>query len=336
MAGPAIALIGCGAIAEAFYLPALAMRPELMRSVVLVDPDVSRAEAIRTRVGAESVASSHTEVLDRVDAAIIATPHHLHTPVTLECIERNVHVLCEKPISSTGAEVDEISSKAAERRVVVTINQTRRLYTSLREVQRLAVGGAIGEVKRIECSLGGAFGWPAAGNTYFGSAAGGRGVLFDFGAHVVDMVCWFLGGLPELENYADDSYGGTEAVAKVRLRSGDAWADIHLSWLSALPNRYRIVGTEGALGGEVLEGSSYVREFPGGRSKVVRTDKAREFTYYADKLLDNFLAAIEEREPLLITPEDVRPSIAIIDQCYSQRARLPAPWFDACRRLAHA
>lgn len=318
-----------------FYLPALEARPELARSLRLVDTNLERAEALRARVGAAAAVTDHREALDGADAVIIAAPHHVHAPLTLECIERGIHVLCEKPLCSSAAEADRIVAASREKSIVVAVNHTRRLQSSTQEARRLATSGAIGKLRRIECSLGGAFGWPAASNTYFGTAAGGRGVLFDFGPHVLDLVCWFMGGKPEVVSYADDSYGGTEAVARVELALGEVTARVHLSWLSQLGNGYEVFGSDGSIGGQVLEGSEYFRRDASGRARTVRTGKAREFTYYAEKLLDNFTAAIAGRERPIVTPEDVRPSVALIEECYARRTRLDAPWYDACERLAH-
>jgi predicted dehydrogenase len=326
-------LIGCGAIAEAFYLPALQKRPDLLPQLVLVDRDAGRANAARAQIGAAEATTDHRTVLDRVDGVIVATPHHLHTPLTLEFVRNGVHVLSEKPISETPEEIDQISSAAQEAGVQVAVNHTRRLFTSFQEVQRIASSGDIGDVKHIDYVLGEPFGWNAQTNTFFGAAAGGRGVLFDTGAHIVDLVCWFLGGEPEVVSYADDSRGGTEAVAELSLRSGDATADLHLSWLSKLRNTYLIEGTMGALEGRVYEWSSFTRRDAAGRARHVKTDKAREFAHFADTLLSNFTEVIEGRANPLVTPADVRPATRIINECYGRRSLIEAPWYDACQEL---
>lgn len=335
MPAPAIALVGCGAIADQFYLPALEKRPDLIPSLTVVDKDIDRAESVRARLGAAAAVADHQEVLDRVQGAIIATPHHLHTPLTLEFVGQGVHVLSEKPLSHTAADVDRVVSAAAAHDVQVAVNHTRRLFTSFQEVQRLAASGAIGEIQEIDYVLGEPFGWPAETNTYFGAAAGGRGVLFDTGAHIVDLVLWYLGGDAELVSYEDDSRGGTEAVAKLTVRRGAATAKIHLSWLSKLRNTYRVVGSNGSLEGRVYEWSSYTRREKDGRTKSVRTDKGREFTHFADKLLSNFTDVIEGNASPIVSAADVRPAVALIEACYAQRASIVAPWYDAYERLAH-
>ena len=335
LSSPTIALIGCGAIADFFYIPALEKRPDLRSRLVVVDRDAGRADAVRQRLGAAAAFTDHREVLDRIRGAIIATPHHLHTPLTLDFVQSGVHVLSEKPLSETPEGVDQVVVAARENGVQVSVNHTRRLFSSFQEVQRLVSSGAIGELQRVDYVLGEPFGWPAETNTYFGQAAGGRGVLFDTGAHIVDLVCWFMGGEPELMSYEDDSFGGTEAVAKLDLRRGSAKAHVHLSWLSKLRNTYRLIGTDGALEGRVYEWSSYTRRDRNGKGRSVKTDRTRDFTHFADKLLDNFVAVIEEREAPIVSAGEVRPAISVIDQCYRNRRLMDLPWFDACTRLAH-
>jgi predicted dehydrogenase len=336
MPAPTIALVGCGAIAEQFYIPALQKRRDLLPSLAVVDRAVERAESVRARLGAAVAVGDHREVLDRVSGAIIATPHHLHTPLTLDFVNAGVHVLCEKPLSRTPAEVDQIVEAASRKGVHVAVNQTRRLFSSFREVQRLVAEGAIGELREIDYVVGEPFGWPAETNTYFGTAAGGRGVLFDTGAHIVDLVCWFMGGEPTLVSYEDDSRGGTEAVAKLELHAGPATGRIHLSWLSKLRNTYRVVGTEAALEGRIYEWSSYTRRDRQGRARQIRTDSTRDFAHFADRLLANFSAVVAGREDPLVPAREVRAAIRVIDECYARRRTMKMPWFDAYERLARS
>jgi len=335
MSAPVIALVGCGAIADQFYLPAFSKKPDLLANLLVVDRNVERARSVRDRLGAAEAVADHRDVLDRVDGAIIATPHHLHTPLTLEFVANGVHVLCEKPLAESVSDVDKVIETAAEHDIQVGVNHTRRLFTSFREVERLLRADAIGAIQHVDYVLGEPFGWPAETNTYFGAEVGGRGVLFDTGAHIVDLVCWFLGGSPELVGYKDDSRGGTEAVAKLTLKLAGATAHIHLSWLSKLRNTYRIEGSEGSLEGRAYEWSSYTRLDKSGGAKSVKTDRAREFTHFADTLLANFVRVIEGRESPLVSAKDVRPAIGLIESCYARRSRIDAPWYEACERLAH-
>lgn len=335
MSTPTIALVGCGAIADFFHLPALARRPDLVQNLILVDPDVDRAREIRAKLGAADAVSDHRDVLSRVQGAIVATPHHLHHPITIDFIREGVHVLCEKPLADTPGQVDEIVRAAEQSGVTVSVNHTRRLFSSFQEIKRLLASGALGEVQQIEYELGEPFEWPAATDAYFGTKARGRGVLFDTGAHIVDLVCWWLGGEPEIVEYVDDSHGGTEAVASMVLRRGPTTARIHLSWLSKLRNEYRIVGSNGVVGGGAYEWSSYRRIGPNRRSRKIKTGPARTFDDFSDALLSNFTEVMSGRAKPITSAADARPSIAVIDACYARRMQIDEPWHNACRELTH-
>lgn len=329
MSTPCIALIGCGAVAETFYVPALRKRPHLLRSLILVDPDLERAKALRDRLGALDAMADYREALARVSGAMVLTPHRLHYPITLDCARQGIAVLCEKPLAQTPAEVDAIVEASRTHAAPVLVNHTRRLFSSHREVRRLIERGALGELREIDYELGAPFEWPAATPAYFGAHSGGRGVLYDTGVHVVDLVCWWLGGEPELVEYADDARGGTEAVARLRLRLRGVEAHIHLSWLTKLRNVYRVVGSKATVEGGAYDWSGYVLS-----GRKVRTGRSwQAYEHFVDTLLDNFVQLIARCAMPLVTAADVRPAIAVIDACYRQRATLVEPWHDAWRRL---
>jgi len=322
MSSQSIALIGCGAVADAFYVPALRKRPQLARSLILVDPDVSRAEALRARLGAAAAVADYREVMANIAGALVLTPHDLHVPITLALARRGVAVLCEKPLAETAAEVDAIVAAGAP----VLVNQTRRLFPATRAVKRLIEEGALGELREIHYELGAPFDWPAATPAYF---RGGRGVLFDTGVHIVDLVCWWLGGEPEVVDYADDARGGTEAVARLTLRFGNVQAKIHLSWLTKLRNAYRVVGARGTVEGGAYDWASYVH---GGR-KVRASRSWQGYEDFVGDLIDNFAAVIAGKAQPLVSAADVRPAAAVIDACYRRRRTLDEPWHDAWRQL---
>lgn len=332
---PIIALIGCGAISEALHLPALARRHASVASrMVLVDRDTQRARALAERFGAGSVCADYREILDRVDGVIVAVPRHLHHPIVLECVRHGLPVLCEKPLCETPEHAREILAEAERAGVPVALNQTRRLFPSVQKVRELIESGAIGRPKRLEYVLGEVFDWPAASHSYFGAgASGGRGILLEQGAHIVDLVCWWLGGQPQLTSYRDDSYGGTEAVAELQLESAGCHARIHLSWLSKLENGYRVEGETGSLAGGVYDFGS-VQMSSGGRTRTVKTDwQPRDFSEFGPVLIGNFLDVVTRGARPLVSARDVLPSLEIIDACYRHRERFAMPWHDAWQRI---
>ena len=329
---PRIALVGCGAIAELFHLPALRRHPDVMGQLVLVDPNAARAAELARRFQAAESAPSLEAVMHRIDAALIATPPRLHVPLAMQCIQAGKHVLCEKPLAESAAEVDDLIRAASAAGVAVAVNNTRRLIPAYQAIRNRVASGEIGTVRRIEIAFGEPFDWPVAGDGYFGVKAGGKGVLADLGAHALDLACWWLGAPPTLHSYHDDSFGGTEAVAQADLRAPEATLRIRVSWLSKLSNRYRVEGSSAVLEGSLHDfGAFEVRR--GSGSRRVRVEGARPFAEYGEVLLDNFLEVAAGRARPLVSAADVRPSIALIEACYLNRRRFDVPWHDAHKRL---
>jgi predicted dehydrogenase/nucleoside-diphosphate-sugar epimerase len=324
---PRIAVVGCGAIAEAFHVPALARHESIRSELVLVDPDLPRARDLARRFGAGGACADIREVLDRIDGAIVAVPPRLHHPIGLACIRAGVHVLCEKPLAETPEAARELVDVADREGVALAVNQTRRLFPSFLKVRELLRSGAIGRPERIEYQMGEPFDWPAATASYFGAAGSKKGVLLDTGAHILDLVCWWLGEKPELSDYRDDSSGGTEAVAQISLRTRECEARVRLSWLSKLANRYRIEGEAGSIEGGAYEWSSLTLRDAAGRGRKLRVgERGLGFDDLANRLIDNFLDVVRGLAEPLVPGAEVLSSIELIEACYQQRSRFDLPW----------
>lgn len=334
---PTIAVIGCGAIAEAFHLPALTQHRDVLKHLILVDVDSSRAHEVARRFGVGRTATDYREILPEVDGVVITLPHRMHYDVTMECTDRKIHVLCEKPLCSTGEEVRNIVSSAERSGTHVIVNNTRRLYPSSAKVRQLLREGFIGELQELEFHEGDVFGWPAATGAHFGLQSGGRGVLQDRGSHALDLVCWWLGGKPEVTWYRDDSLGGSEAVAHLALRFGTCTGMVKLSWLSRLRNEFRIVGSEGELRGKVFDWRVFYHQRGSGTPRTVRAGRRpATAAAFAHMLIDNFLEVIAGRAEPLIQARDVADSIELIDECYRRRTPFEMPWYRQQEQVQHA
>lgn len=327
---PGIAVIGAGAIADIFHLPALARRPELRERVIIVDRDGERARTAAAKYQVARWGTDYREILKDVQAAIVAVPHRLHVPVSRDCLAAGVHVLCEKPLAETAAEAQALAQDAEKAGVLICVNNTRRLYPSAQAIAALVARGTYGPITQIDFEEGGKFEWPAVGDGYFGVKAGGRGVLADVGAHVVDLVCWWLGGEPQVAEYRDDSMGGTEAVCELHLALGGATARIRLSWLAKLRNSYRVRFTSG----DMIEHGIYDWRNPAlidprGRRSTLRTAPGpATYPGFADVLIDNFLIAISGGAPPLVPAAATVPALSVIERCYANRTPFDMPWLD--------
>src|SRR5262245_1856684 len=119
------ALVGCGAIAEFGYLPALPFARGV-EATLLVDRDLDRAKAMADRFGIPGFSSEVAEVVGTADAACVALPHHLHEAIGRQLLDGGVHVLIEKPLAMTTAECDTLISSAERNRRILSVAMPRR------------------------------------------------------------------------------------------------------------------------------------------------------------------------------------------------------------------
>ncbi len=336
-AAPAVAVVGCGAIAKMRHVPVLAERPDVRERLVLVDQDLDRARELAHAFGVASVAADYRDVLGKVDGVVIALPHHLHFRVALDCLRAGVHVLCEKPLAESAAEVAELLAAAEQSHVALAVNNTRRLFPPSRRVHELLSEGAIGAVRFLGYYDGTKYDWPSASGFAFGLRGTRKGVLLDVGAHVLDLICWWLGRQPQVTAYADDSFGGSEAVAKVSFADGATHGEVHLSWLAKLRNGFRIEGEAGTIVGSVYDWHAVELVSPSQKRKVIPLNSRIRTSSDAGRLVvEDFLHVIQSRRPPLVSGRDVAPSIAMIEACYARRHRFEMPWHDDWERIRYA
>ena len=99
-----LCLVGCGAAANRYYVPALKRHPQICRNLVLVDSNLDRARALAACFGKVEIHQDYHEVIGRVEGAILAVPHLLHYDLTMDFLQAGVPVLCEKPLAETASD----------------------------------------------------------------------------------------------------------------------------------------------------------------------------------------------------------------------------------------
>lgn len=192
-----VGIIGCGAIAESYYIPALSNHKDKIDRVYFVDRDLSLANNAKRNFGSGEVSDDLDKIIDKLDAGVVCLPNTLHYSFSKKLLEAGCHVMGEKPLTlkpENGRELVEIAEK---KKVLLSVNNTRRLFPSYQVVKELIDDGSIGEIKEVYYYEGGEFSWPTKSGFYF-TAADPKGVLLDRGAHVLDSICHWVGGKPEL------------------------------------------------------------------------------------------------------------------------------------------
>jgi predicted dehydrogenase len=121
-----LAVIGCGAITEQSYLPALSAIPDY-EVVSLVDSNLLRTKPLAERYQVSDLSRSIEDIPPGVEAAVVALPNILHAPVSCELMKKGLPVFCEKPMATTEADAQAMIRCAHENAVLLDIGDRLRL-----------------------------------------------------------------------------------------------------------------------------------------------------------------------------------------------------------------
>jgi predicted dehydrogenase len=129
----------------------------------------------------------------KLDAVLIATPSRTHASMVRAALERGLHVFCEKPFTLSVDDAAELTELARSTGLVTQVGYHNRFVGAFAEVKRLLDAGAIGEVTHV---LGEAYGpvvLKPKGGTWRSRKEEGGGALYDYAAHPLNLLNWYLG-----------------------------------------------------------------------------------------------------------------------------------------------
>jgi predicted dehydrogenase len=118
-----LAVIGAGHLGR-IHARLARSQPEV-ELVAVVDPIAASRDAVALENQTRAVAS-HEELLDEIDAAVIATPTRCHHAVALDLLSRGVHCLVEKPITLCATDADELIAAADKSGCVLQTGHVER------------------------------------------------------------------------------------------------------------------------------------------------------------------------------------------------------------------
>ena len=329
-----LALVGCGAISELYYAPAIqeAARFTSLEVVVLCDPSSERLELLQQSFPTAHTVTAFEEVLGLgVHLAVVASPPRFHAQQVKGLLSAGVHVLCEKPMASSVAEAESMIAAARAANRVLAVGLFRRYFPALQAIYFLVRGGDLGAPQSFSFSEGGAFNWPAASASFFQKHHTQGGVLLDLGVHVLDLVCWWFGE-PSNLTYEDDAMGNLEANCLLHLSYPSGLeGHVRLSRDTAIANRYSIQFAGGDVTWSVGDANHLnvrFNDLPVEWRTELWSNNCPAPTYshsFVHQLL-NVAAAARGTESVRVPGEEGIRSLRLIDTCYHNRKLMALPW----------
>jgi len=241
------------------------------------DISPARSKAFAEKHSIVHVATDVEDVLSRVDAISIVTPDRFHAPLTIQGLAAGKHTLCEKPLTLTLADAEEVAAaarEASERGIIHMVNFSYRSSAAFQEAISIAQSGALGNIRHVHSSY--LQSWlnhninsstaTDAGLWRLSTALGSQGVLGDLGCHLLDLTtacsddlkavrCELrtfpkpVDGIPSPSVNGRDLDANDTAIIEFELAGGGIGVCHTTRWATGNGNHIRLEvnGTEGAL-----------------------------------------------------------------------------------------
>ena len=170
---------------------------------------LAKAEAFAREFGIPKAVATPEEILNdpTIDVVDICTPNPLHFAVAKAAILGGKAVLCEKPLTVTAAEADELASLAAEHGIVCGTVFNNRFLAPVMRARQLIDEGRPGRIQSFEFTYkhnscidpDRRVGWKQ-------TAEAGGGTWYDLGPHVLDLCHYLCGELSFLLGKSQIAY----------------------------------------------------------------------------------------------------------------------------------
>ncbi|WP_372671061.1 Gfo/Idh/MocA family protein [Amycolatopsis kentuckyensis] len=218
--------------------------------------DGGRAREFATRFEIPKAYGSYEDLLadPDVDAVYVSTPHALHKQWAIAAAEAGKHVLCEKPLTLTAADAEEVIAAARENDVFLMEAFMYRLHPQTRRLVELIASGAIGEVRAVDTTF--SFDSNPEETARLSDPALGGGGILDVGCYCTSLARLVaqaatgqdvvepteVSGMAELSPQGVDEY----ATGLLRL-PGDILATISCGIRLTREDGIRVYGSQGQL-----------------------------------------------------------------------------------------
>ncbi|WP_435139123.1 Gfo/Idh/MocA family protein [Pseudopelagicola sp. nBUS_19] len=249
---------------------------------------------------------------DRIDLVTVATPNATHFAITKAFLESGFNVLCEKPMTMTVEEGEEIVRLAAKSGKIMAVNYAYSAYPMVRQARAMVRAGEIGRVRLVVTNFShghhgdaGDADNPRVRWRYDPAMAGVSGQFADCGIHAMHMASFICD--EEVESLSADF----ASTIPSRELEDDAMVNFRMSggtvgrlWTSSVAIgrqhglEIQVFGESGGLKWHAEQPNQLIYTPLGGRTQVI--EKGEGGLHYEAERLSRVAIAHPEGFPLAV------------------------------------
>jgi UDP-N-acetyl-2-amino-2-deoxyglucuronate dehydrogenase len=327
-------IIGCGWVASAHAWGVRSLVDDNVRLIGVADRDTARASDVAKRFDASMTTADYRALIgnNAIHAVSVCLPDHLHHEVVIAAAEAGKHILCEKPLSLTLDEADDMLLACDRNNVQLGLVMNHRYAVGNILARKAVASGALGRplIASVLHSSG-LRGDPSGASPWRGRRRlSTGGVLSTQAIHFLDILLWLGGPVTAVKAWTDrlatpdQDHEDTVGLA-LRMGSG---ALATLTATSASPIMDDFTGTRVELHGTggwlLLEGDELrIAELTGGSELTppqlpAIPSGAEEIVFGSGHVYEvmDFVRTVRDGGTAPIPGSDGRHLIAVVEAAY--------------------
>ncbi|MDI7860438.1 Gfo/Idh/MocA family oxidoreductase [Rhizobiaceae bacterium n13] len=190
---------------------------ELVAGALSASPEKAAAsgrdlglDPARTYSSFKEMAIREAKLKNGIEAVAIVTPNHVHYEAAKEFLKRGIHVICDKPLTSTLSDARKLKKLADESDALFILTHNYTGYPMVRQAREMVAGGELGDIRLVQAEYPQDWltepleqsGQKQAAWRTDPAQSGAGGSTGDIGTHAYNLAC-FISGL-ELESLSAD------------------------------------------------------------------------------------------------------------------------------------
>ena len=235
------------------HAASIQMIPDAAEVVAVASPTPGHPEALAQKYGIPRVFHDYREMLREpdIDMITITAPNYLHCQMTCDIANAGKHVVCEKPLSVTIEEADQMIDTCKQQGVLLMYAEELFFTPKYVKAKEMADDGAFGKlhmVKQMEKHFGPHSQW------FWDVDRSGGGAFMDLGCHGIAFCYWFL-NRPKIKSvyaqmgtyvHTDKTKGEDDSICIIEFEDG-ARGMIENSWArrGGMEDRIEVYGEGG-------------------------------------------------------------------------------------------
>ncbi|MEN6640939.1 MAG: Gfo/Idh/MocA family oxidoreductase [Armatimonadia bacterium] len=185
-----VAIIGLGNIAGTH----IAQWQKIEGAQIVAGSDISAENVAKAEASCGLKGYSDWKVMldeQQPDMVSICTPPFLHREMAVECLQRGIHVLCEKPMAATLEDAEALAEAAKTAKAILMIAYCHRFHGPMMKAKEVLDSGIIGKPIFFRGGFTGMIKFATNHRANLKMAGGGS--LMDNGSHAADLYQFLLG-----------------------------------------------------------------------------------------------------------------------------------------------